>query len=167
LPILGDSEYLNYGPYFILILIFFNSYAIIRYKLFDIKILTTQLVVFALWIFVFIRMLISPDLQDTLVNGSLLLLLIFFGILLIRSVIREVTQRERIELLAKDLQTANDRLRELDVQKTESSRFATHQLRAPLTAIKGIRRSSSKATSVLCPSRSRTRFPACSSRPKR
>jgi signal transduction histidine kinase len=48
-----------------------------------------------------------------------------------------VSQRERIEFLAADLQKANDRLTDLDKQKSEFVSFATHQLRAPLTAMKG------------------------------
>ena len=137
LPLLGNSEYVNLGPYFILFFIFFTFYAVIKFKMFDIKIITTQLLVFSLWVFVFLRMLVSDTHEDRLINGGLLALLLIVGTFLIRSVIKEVNQREKIEKLAGELQVANDRLRELDTQKSEFVSFATHQLRAPLTAMKG------------------------------
>jgi signal transduction histidine kinase len=39
--------------------------------------------------------------------------------------------------LAKDLEKANVRLTDLNRQKSEFVSFATHQLRGPLTAMKG------------------------------
>jgi signal transduction histidine kinase len=72
-----------------------------------------------------------------ILESGLFIITVVFGIFLIKSVIREVNQREKIEKLAVDLKKANTRLLELDKQKSEFVSFASHQLRAPLTAMKG------------------------------
>ncbi|MEX0931390.1 MAG: ATP-binding protein [Candidatus Paceibacterota bacterium] len=114
-----------------------SGYAIFRYQLFDLKVVTTQLFTFILWIIILIRTLLSDGIKDFILNLSLLLITILIGLLLIRSVIKEIKDREYIFNLATNLSKANAKLRALDRQKSEFLSIASHQIRGPLASIKG------------------------------
>jgi len=136
-PFLQDFRYIWSGPLFTFFIATTIVYSIFRFKLFDVRVITAELFTFALWMFILVQTLLAPDPKQQITNALLLIATIIIGIFLIRSVNKEVDSREKLEVLAKKLQTANSRLRELDRQKSEFLSIATHQLRGPLAGIRG------------------------------
>lgn len=117
--------------------LFFFGYAAIKHGLFNIRVIAAELLIFIIWIFLLIQTVLAETFQQKIVNGSLLILVVGFGVLLIRSVFREVRSKEEIQNLAIKLEAANTELTKLDAAKSEFISIASHQLRAPLTVIKG------------------------------
>ena len=132
--------FLNWlGQIFTSFMVGFTVYAIVKHRLMDIKIVLTQLFVLALLAFILARVLVSPlGSQEQFINSALLLFVVIVGLLLVRSVMKEVRQREHIEKLYKKLSKANRHLKELMDIKTEFLQIASHQLRTPLTSLRGL-----------------------------
>ncbi len=133
----GESSYYDIAAYASFFWVALTAMAIFKYNLFNIKVIATELLMFLVWISIFINFIVANSLREKFVFGGLLLFLLAFGILLVRSVLREVAQRERLEKLTEDLQKANEELKRTEQLKAEFFSFAAHQVKSPMAVIKG------------------------------
>lgn len=131
LPLItGTYEHHQFGNYAAIFLLGFTAYAIVRHELFDMKVIATEAVTIVLWIILISKLFVSESSEEFLIDFLVVVLTVIFGTLLIRSVSREVRQRKELEKLT-------ERLKRLDKQKDEFISVAAHELRSPVTAVKG------------------------------
>mgnify|MGYP000632599809 FL=1 len=126
-----------YGLFGMPILLIALVYLVVKYKAFNVRLIGAQALVVSLVVLIGSQFFFIQNSASRILNVLTLVVSIVFGYFLVVGVKKEVESREKIEKLAGELKKANTRLLELDKQKSEFVSFATHQLRAPLTAMKG------------------------------
>ena len=133
----NDARFISLGAVFTFPFIAFTAYSILKHHMLNVKIIAAEALVFTLSIVTFAEVVVSKGVPGILFRSGVFLLVLAFGALLIRSVRREVEQREKLEVLTRELSAANERLRELDKVKSEFLSFASHQVKSPMSVVKG------------------------------
>ncbi len=144
MPTMGDFSLFWAGSFYSGYLVLSIFYGIARYGLFDIKLVTTEFIALITWLVLFGKLFFSKNSTDRTIDFVILALVIVSGILVIKAVTKEAFLREKDDELVDNIRGLNQRLEKtnidlkaLDQKKSEFMALATHQLRAPLTAMKG------------------------------
>jgi signal transduction histidine kinase len=134
--IFQNQTFIPFSPLYALIFLGMTAYAIVKFHLFNIKVIATEAFTLILWVILFSNIITANTTVGQLINGLVFTVSILFGINLIRSVRQEIKQREQLEILDKQLVDANVKLKILDQARAEFITIASHQLRTPPATIK-------------------------------
>lgn len=107
--ILQDSSLEFYGLFGMMVFMVFIGILMVRFKTFNVGLIASQALVVALVVLVGSQFTYGNSITGTILTSITLLLTAAAGLILIRSVKKEVSQREHIEVLAGELQETNER----------------------------------------------------------
>ncbi len=129
-PFFHDFRYIWTGPLFAFFFAVVITYAVFRYKLFNPRAAVAELLVFTLLLILLLRVMLGGEPNERWIEGSILAAVSVVGVLLVRSVNSEIRQREVIERQKEAIERAS-------AEKSEFMSFASHEIRNPVTAIRG------------------------------
>ena len=137
LPNFGYSNYDWLGPFGTFGMIAFIFTAVRRHGLFDFKLIAIEVLIGLMSMTLIIQIMVSDSLYSRIVQSVIFAITLIFSYFLIKGLMQGVVRREKMQQLTEGLKLANQKLKEMDAEKSDFVSITSHQFRTPLTVIKG------------------------------
>ncbi len=136
-PLLGYDQLTDLDASAAVIFVAFTTYAIVQYKWMNIKTIAVEILAALISGIALFEIFIADTTGQRIYKIIMFLILSALSIFMVKSVLNEVKRKEELQMMSDRLASANDQLRKLDMAKSDFISIASHQLRSPLTAVKG------------------------------